>query len=148
MSVLARNKRATFDYELLEEHEGGLVLTGPEVRSIRSGRLQLEGSFLLIEKGELWLKNAFIAPYAPAAQPEGSYDPYRSRKVLVHKRELARFTGKSQADRLTMVPVSVYTKGPLVKLRFAVAKGKKQHEKRASIKKRDIDRQIRDHLKT
>ncbi len=148
MATLARNKRATFDYELLEEFEGGLVLSGIEVRSIRTGRMQLEGSFLLIERGELWLKNAFIAPYAPAGSRLDSYDPNASRKVLVHKKQLSRLLGKTQADRLTLVPISVYTKGPLLKIRFALAKGKKTHEKRDTIKKREVDRMIRNRMKT
>lgn len=147
MKLLALNKRAKFDYELLEKFEAGLVLTGPEVKSAKAGSVQLKGSFLDIRGGQLWLKNAHITPYAPAASAQKDYDPTCDRKVLVHKRELKRLIGKKKMEGLTLVPVCLYLKNNLVKLEFAVAKGKKQYEKRETIKKREVDRQIREHLR-
>ena len=146
MAALAVNKKARFDYEILETLEAGLKLTGPEVKSVKSGHIQLKGAFLHIQKNELWLKGAYIAPYKPAGNQEG-YDPYRDRKVLVHRRELSRLTGKRQAEGLTLVPLSVYLKGGLIKLEFGVARGKKKYEKRETIKKRDVQRDIREKLK-
>lgn len=146
MSTLAINKTARFDYEILDKLEGGLVLTGAEVKSVKAGHVQLKGAFLDLREGELWLKNAFVSPYKPAGVRE-DYDPSRNRKVLVHKRELSRLFGKRGAEGLTLIPLSLYTKGGLVKLEFAVARGKKQFEKREAIKKRDVQRQIREKIK-
>ena len=144
--TLALNKRVRYDYDLLEELEGGLVLTGAEVKSVKAGHAQLKGAFLHIRSGELWLKGAFIAKYAPAGKQE-SYNASRDRKVLVHRRELSRLIGKVQSDRLTLVPISVYTRGNLVKLGFALGRGKRQYEKRETIKKRDVERQLREKMK-
>lgn len=146
MPTLALNKKAKHDFELLEELEGGLKLTGAEVKSARAGNVSLMGSFLTFQHGELYLKNAHIGHYAPAgkAQPE---DTRHDRKVLIHKKELARLRAKHEADRLTIVPISLYTSGGFVKLGFALARGKKQYEKRETIKQRDLDREIRSRLK-
>ncbi len=146
MPKLAINKRAKFDYEILESYEGGLELTGAEVKSIKAGHIQLKGAFISARGGELWLRNAYVSPYKPAGtQPD--YDPNRDRKILVHARELKRLIGKTQEAGLTIVPISLYTKGRLVKLEFALARGKKKYEKREAIKKREIDRQIRERIK-
>ncbi len=146
MSTLAINKKARFDYEILETLEGGLRLTGPEVKSVKAGHIQLKGAFLHIQGSELWLKGAFVGAYKPAGVQE-EYDPYRDRKVLIHRREINRLLGKRQSEGLTVIPLSIYTKGDLIKLEFAVARGKKQYEKRESIKKRDVQRQIREKMK-
>lgn len=146
MSTLAFNKRAKFDYELLETFEGGLVLTGVEVKSVKAGHVQFKNAFLDIKRGELWLKNAFISKYGPAGE-QPAYVPDRDRKVLVHKRQLKRFIGKKKTEGLTMVPVSLYLSHNRIKLEFALAKGKKQFEKRESIKERDANRAIRAALK-
>lgn len=145
MPSLATNKKAGFDYDLQEEFEAGLVLEGWEVKSAKSGHVQLKGAFLHIQNDELWLKNAFISPYGPAGNRDVVSD--RDRKVLVHKRELKRLIGKKQTEGLTLVPLRIYTKGRLVKLVFAVARGKKKYEKREAIKKRDVDRQMKEHMK-
>lgn len=145
MPSLATNKKAGFDFDLQEEFEAGLVLLGWEVKSAKAGHVQLKGAFLHIHNGELWLKNAFISPYKPAGNQEVQSD--RDRKVLVHKRELKRLIGKKQLEGLTLVPLRIYTKGNLVKLVFAVAKGKKKYEKREAIKKRDVDRQMKEHMR-
>lgn len=146
MPTLAVNKKARFDYEILETIEGGLVLTGPEVKSLKAGHVQMKGAFLDIRRGELWLKNVLISKYGPAGKQE-EYDPYADRKVLVHKKELGRLVGKKQAEGLTIIPLSIYTKGNIIKLEFGVARGKKKYEKRESIKKRDVERQMREKIK-
>jgi SsrA-binding protein len=142
MSVYAVNKRAGFDYELLERMEGGLVLAGYEVKSIKTGHVSLKGAFLTIKDGELYLTNAHIPPYQTANVPE-HYDPYQSRKVLVKRRELDSLIGKTKQKGLTLVPVKVYSKHRLLKLEFAVGKGKKMIDKREGIKKREADVSMR-----
>lgn len=141
MSALAINPRARFDFELLEHLEGGLVLTGAEVKSAKLGHAQLKGAFLTIESGNLVLKHAHIGLYAPAGAQDG-YDSRRGRRVLVHKKELRRLMSKHETERLTMVPVQMYVKKGLVKLEFALARGKKRHDKKEALKKRDLDRQM------
>jgi SsrA-binding protein len=145
MSTLAINKRATFDYDILEKFEGGLVLTGAEVKAAKGGHVQLKGAFVEVRGGELWLKNAHISKYAPAGAQE-KYDPNRNRKVLVRRRELNRLMGKANTEGLTLIPIRVYIRGSLVKLEFALARGKKKYEKREAIKKRDVQREIRTHM--
>lgn len=146
MPTLATNKKASFDYEFLEKFEGGLKLTGPEVKSVKAGHIQLQGSFLYLKNGELWLKGATISKYGPAGSQPG-YDPVRDRKVLLHGRELKRLVGKTHEQGLTLVPISVYTRTTLVKLEFVLARGKKQYEKREEIKKRDVERELRTRMK-
>ncbi len=145
MAALAINKRATYDYDILETFEGGLALTGAEVKSIKAGSVQLKGSFLQARGDELWLKNAFVAKYAPAG--DRAHDSYRDRKVLVHRRELNRLMGKAHTEGLTIVPLRVYTRGSLVKLEFGLARGKKKYEKRETIKKREVERELRARMK-
>lgn len=147
MKLLAINKRAKFDYDLQDKFEAGLVLTGPEVKSAKAGSVQLKGAFLDIRGGQLWLKNAHISKYAPAASAQKEYDPARDRKALVHKRELKRLIGKQKTEGLTLVPVCLYLKNNLVKMEFAVGKGKKKYEKRDALKKRDVDRDIRQRMR-
>lgn len=146
MSILATNKKASHDYEFLEKFEGGLKLTGPEVKSVKGGHIQLRSAFLHVRGGELWLKGAHVSKYGPAGEQPG-YDPARDRKVLVHRRELRRLIGKTQEKGLTIVPISVYTRASLIKLEFALARGKKQYEKRETIKKRDVQREMRARMK-
>lgn len=142
MSTLATNARATHDFELLEKFEGGLVLTGAEVKSTKMGSVNLKGAFLHVHGDELFITGMHIGSYAPAGKNE-AYKPIHDRKVLVHKKEIAKLRSKSQAERLTIVPISVYTAKNLVKLSFALARGKKQFEKRDAIKKRDVEREMR-----
>lgn len=146
METLAINKRAGYDFDLLETFEGGLVLTGAEVKSAKAGHAQLKGAFIMIRNNELWLKNTLIARYDPAG-PQDSYDPYQNRKILVRRRDINRLIGKLNTQGLTLIPVKLYIHRNLVKLSFALARGKKKYEKRAAIKKREIDRQIRDKMK-
>ncbi len=146
MSTLATNKKAYHDFELIEEFEGGLKLIGPEVKSIKAGNVSLQGAFLTFQRGELFLKNAHVGPYQPAGANNPD-DPRRDRKVLVRKRELNKLRAKYQEERLTIVPISLYTAHGLVKLGFALARGKKKHEKRETIKKREVERELRARLK-
>lgn len=142
MTIYALNKRATFDYELLEKLEGGLVLAGYEVKAIKTGHLSLKGAFITVHNSELYLTNAHIPAYQKANVPQ-NYDEYRARKVLVRKRELASLIGKIKQKGLTLVPVKVYSKHRLIKLEFAVGKGKRKADKREDIKKREANVNIR-----
>jgi SsrA-binding protein len=142
MPAIATNKRASYDYELLDKYEAGLQLLGHEVKSARLGRMVLTGSHVVIRAGEAWLMGSQIAAYAPAG-PLPGYDPARSRKLLLHKKELATLAGSLERQGLTLVPLSAYSKGSKIKIEFALAKGKKQHDKRDSIKKREVAREVR-----
>ncbi len=142
MPSLARNKRARFDFDIKETLEAGLVLTGQEVKSIKTGHAKLLGAFVQIRKNEAWLKNMFVEPYTHAGDMS-DYDPYQNRKLLLHKRELKKLKEKQDAQGLTIVPISLYTKAGNIKVEIGLGRGKKQFEKRASIKKRDLDRETR-----
>ena len=142
MPRLSNNKRARFDYDILDVLEAGIVLTGQEVKSAKTGHAKLQGAFIQIRRGEAWLKNAFIAPYTHAANLD-SYDPYQNRKLLLRKREIEKLKKKMDVEHLTIVPISLYTKAGKIKLEIGLARGKKQYEKRASIKKRELDRESR-----
>lgn len=136
------NRQARHEYEILETLEAGLSLTGAEVRSIREGGANLQGSFVRFEDHRLWLKNMYIAPYQPAGHhnPE---DPRQNRPLLLTRRELHRLRGRLEADRLALIPLNIHTKGRLLKLELGLCRGKKAHDKRATIKARDLDRALR-----
>lgn len=144
--VLATNDRARYDFELLDKMEAGLVLSGHEVKSAKTGHMKLKGAHVAFTRGEASLVGAHIARY-PKAGPLPDYDPDRSRKLLLHKRELEKLRGKREEDGLTIVPLRAYMKAGRIKIEIAIARGKKQFEKRESIKKRDLDRQVRSALK-
>ena len=147
MAMFAENRKARFDYEILETFEAGLVLSGAEVKSIKNDRMNLTGSYLNFHNSELYLIGAFIAPYQPKNQPT-DYDPYRSRKLLLRKKELVSLIGKIKPRGLTLIPLKAYNKGRRIKLEFAVARGKKQYDKREVIMKREVARKIEHELKT
>lgn len=134
------NKKATYDYTILERFEAGINLTGAEVKSIKGGHAKLEGSFVRIIGSEAYLVNAQIFPYI-YARPEG-YDPKRTRKLLLHKAELIRLKSKLDGANLTLIPLSWYTRGPLVKLEVGLARGKKQYEKREVKRREDQKREL------
>jgi SsrA-binding protein len=136
MKTYAINKRANYDYEILEKIEGGLVLAGYEVKSIKTGHISLKGAYVTIKNSEAFLTNANIPAYQPQNMPE-SYDPTRPRKVLVHKKQIKSLTGKISQKGLTLVPIKIYSKRGLIKLEFGVGKGKRKIDKRESIKKRE-----------
>lgn len=122
------------------------MLTGAEVKSVKAGHVQLKGSYLSIRNGEVWIRHMHISPYSKAGDLSG-YDPTRDRKILLHRAEVVKLVEKQSADGLTIVPISVYTKRDLVKISFALARGKKKYEKRDAIKKRDVKRNIQQELK-
>lgn len=142
MKPIAQNKRALFDYEILEKFEAGLVLTGQEVKSVKSGHISLPGAFVTIHNGEAFLTNATIPPYKLAGKIE-NYDETRSRKLLLHKDQISHLVGKTQQKGLTLVPIMVYIKNNLVKLEFGIARGRKKVDKREYIKERESRREIR-----
>jgi len=147
MATFAENRKAHFDYEILETFEAGLVLSGAEVKSIKNGRMNLTGSYVNFHDGELYLVGSSIAPYQPKNQP-ADYDPFRSRKLLLRKKEITSLIGKIKQKGLTLVPLKVYNKGRRIKLEFAVARGKKQYDKREVIAKRETAKKIERELKT
>jgi len=134
------NKKATFEYVILERFEAGVNLTGAEVKSIKGGHAVLTGAFVRIIGSEAYLVNAQVYPYT-YARPEG-YDPKRTRKLLLHKAELIRLKAKLEGANLTLVPLSWYTVGPLVKLEVGLARGKKEYEKREVKRKEDQRREL------
>lgn len=138
--ILAKNKRAHFDYEILETFKAGMVLSGAEVKSAKLGHVQLKGSYASIDQGEVWLKNAFIAPYAPAKGTQDDYDPYHSRKLLLTKQEINRLIGTSKERGTTLIPIKMVNSNGLVKLELGIGKGKRKADKRETIKKRDFER--------
>jgi SsrA-binding protein len=142
MSDLAYNKRANFDYEILEKYEAGLMLLGHEVKSIKTGHISLKESFVTIHSSELYLANAHIPPYKHAGKLD-NYNPTRPRKLLVKKPEIKRLIGKVRVQNLTLVPIRIYTKRRYLKLEFGLGKGKKEYDKRSNIKKREDDRSMR-----
>ena len=152
MPQITKNKKALFNYEVLDKYEAGIVLSGHEVKSVKNGQINLKGSYVTIgiepssQKPALLLMNANISLYKHAGSMP-YYDPERPRKLLVHKKELNSLIGKTKEKGLTIVPISVYTKNNLIKVEFALARGKKLHDKRESIKKRDIEREIGRKLK-
>ena len=138
---IAKNRRAFHEYEILETFEAGLELTGTEVRSLRENNCQLTDCFALIRGGEVWLHNVHIAPYSNGNI--ANVDPDRKRKLLLHRREIRLLEQKVREKGLTLVPISMYfNERSLVKIELAVARGKKLHDKRQSIAKRDVQREI------
>lgn len=140
------NPRAYFDYEILETYEAGIELYGFEVRAVKTGHINLAGSFAIIKNDEAWLLNATIPPYQPKNAPQ-DYDPARSRRLLLHKSEIKELIGKSIQKGLTIVPLKVYTKRNRVKILIGLARHKKKADKREIIKKREIAREIKRELR-
>ncbi len=136
-----KNKKALFNYEVLEKYEAGISLYGFEVKAVKRADGSLAGSFVKIRNEQAYLVNAYIAPYQPANTPK-EYDPYRERRLLLSKKELKYLAGKEREKGLTLVPVSMYNRGRKIKLEMVLAKGKKKHDKRQDIKKRDMEREI------
>lgn len=139
--VIAANKQARFEYSILESLEVGIALKGSEVKSLRDGKASLTDSFVRIDKGEAFVYNFHIPPYAHAGR--AMLDPIRARKLLLHKNEIARLTGQVQQKGLTIVPLKAYFKRGFAKLEIALAKGKKRYDKREAIKKRETEREVR-----
>jgi len=146
MKPLVENKKAHFDYEILEKFEAGIVLLGTEVKSIKNGRINLAGSYIVQKENEFFLINSNIPPYQPGNAPK-DYDPLRSRKILLQRKEIDYLIGKTKQKGLTLLPLNVYTKGGKIKVEFGLAQGKKKFDKRESIKKREAQREIDRNLK-
>ena len=145
LKTIADNRKARHDYFILESYEAGIELTGTEVKSIRDGGLNLKDSWISIDNGELFIKQMHISPYE-----KGNIfnkDPLRTRKLLMHKREIMKLLGQVKQDCLTLIPISVYFKGSRVKVQVGLCKGKKQHDKRDAMAQRDAKRTIDRELK-
>ena len=141
-----RNKKAFFDYEILERYEAGIELKGSEVKSLREGKASLRDSFVRIENGEAYLFNAYIAPYSHGGL--FNHEPTRKRKLLLHKSEIKRLLGKSQEKGLTIIPLRIYfNERGKVKVEIALAKGKKLYDKRETIRRREQEREARRAMK-
>lgn len=148
MSVLVSNKQIGFDYQILEEFVAGLVLTGQEVKSIKTGHLSLKGSFISVKNSEAWLKKMHIPAYPKASLASlKNYNTERDRKLLLTKKEIAYLANKTDQKGLTIVPISVYTTRRLIKVKIALVKGKRKFDKREDMKRRDVKRTILRKLK-
>jgi SsrA-binding protein len=137
---VATNRQARFRYELLDNLEAGIVLLGTEVKALRTGGAQMRDSYATLTDGELWLHNLHIPHYGPAARE--NHDPDRSRKLLLHRREIDRIVGRIKERGLTIVPTRMYFKGPHAKVEIALARGRDTHDKRESIREREQKREM------
>jgi len=158
MSTITVNKHAYHNYQILETYEAGIVLTGPEVKSIKKGQINLKGSYISLDSKIpekpfsnaisktsipcIWLINCHISLYASAAGIQKNYQPTHSRKLLLKKKEINSLIGKLKIPGLTLLPIKVYIKGKIIKLEIALARGKKKYDKREDIKKRETKRKI------
>lgn len=136
------NRKASYDYTTIDRIETGISLLGSEVKSLRLGHGKLEGAYVKIANGEVYLINAQIMPYSYARPPVGGYDPKRTRKLLLHKQEVISLQSKLDSAKLTLIPLSWYTKGPQIKLEIGLARGKKEYEKREKKKREDQKREL------
>lgn len=142
MPTLAINKKARYDYEILDTFEAGLVLHGHEVKSAKQGDVNLKGSYVTLTNGKAQLLNAYITAYKKAG-PLPDYDPYRSRDLLLKRSELDKLFGKKDEAGITLVPLKLYTKYNKIKLEFGIGRGKKKHDKRQDIKQKDLKRRMK-----
>ncbi len=140
MKVIATNKKARFDYEILDTYEAGIVLRGPEVKSVKAGQISIKEAFATVRGEEVFLTNAHISPYKQASNIE--QEPTRSRKLLLKKSEISSLVGKAKTQGLTLIPTKVYLKRGFVKVEIGLGKGKKKYDKREQLKKKDVKREI------
>ena len=144
--VIARNRKARHEYEILEEFEAGIVLRGAEVKSLREGKASFADSFARVERGEMWLHNLHIPPYEPARID--APDPTRARKLLLHRRELARLAASTAERGLTLIPLDLHFRRGYAKVQLALARGKRQYDRREELKRkvmrREVERAMRD----
>jgi SsrA-binding protein len=147
IKIVCQNKKARYDYEIIEVIEAGMVLLGTEVKSLRQGRANLKDSYARIREGELFLMQCHISPYTHAYYD--NHEPDRVRKLLVHKREIKRLQGKTEEKGLTLVPLKIYFKDGKAKIELALARGKRSYDKRETLKRkteeRELERAIKDH---
>jgi len=142
---VATNRQASYRFHLLERFECGIILTGTEVKSLREGNVQLKDAYAAVRDGEVWLLGMYIAPYGPAAR--GNHDPERPRKLLLHRKEIARLIAKTAERGLTLIPTRVYFSGPNAKVEIALARGKNVYDKRESIRRREVTREVQRELR-
>ena len=140
IKVVARNRKAQHEYFLEDRYEAGIVLKGTEIKSVRAGQVSLQEAYVAIERGEAWLLGAHIAPYDPAS--EMNHDPVRPRKLLLHRRELDSLARDVNQKGYTIVPTRMYLAHGYAKLEIALAKGKRQYDKRRKLRERDAQRQV------
>ena len=145
-SNIAENRKAFHDYHLLETFEAGIALLGTEVKAIREGRVNLRDSYARVENGEVFLFNVNISPYSHRGYAE--HEPLRRRKLLLHRHEIRKLIGKTVEKGMTLVPTRLYFKNGRVKVAISLAKGKKEYDKRETIKKREVDRETRAAVKS
>ena len=138
--IVVRNRRARHEYEVLEKHEAGLVLTGTEVKSLRAGKANLQDAFARFDGGELWLHNLHISPYEQGNR--FNHDPLRARKLLLQRRELRKLVGQVEQQGLTLVPLDIYFRRGIAKITLALVRGKKLHDKRDDLRKKDAEREM------
>jgi SsrA-binding protein len=139
--IVATNRKARHEYEILERFEAGLVLKGPEVKSLREGKVGFQDAFARIERGEAWLHSLHISPYEQANR--FNVDPLRPRKLLMHRGEIRRLIGKVEEKGLTLVPIELYFKNGFAKVTLALARGRKLYDKREKLKREDQEREAR-----
>lgn len=137
----ASNRRATFNYEILERREAGLVLTGTEIKSVRAGKVDLSDAYARVRDGEMWLHNTYIAPYDPASQ--FNHEPRRLRKLLMHRDEIGKLASDVAEKGLTLIALRIYIKRHVAKVELGLARGKRRYDKRQAIINRDMDREAR-----
>ncbi len=142
IKIVCQNRKARHQYHIEDTLEAGLVLLGPEVKSLREGRANLTDSYASFKNGEAWLYNMHISPY-PYATNVGTLDPTRPRKLLLHKSEIRKLIGKTQERGLTLIPLKVYFRRGKAKVELALAKGKKLYDKRESMKRKTMERELR-----
>jgi SsrA-binding protein len=138
--VIATNRKAYHDYEILETYEAGIVLRGTEVKSLRESQVNFKDCYAAVDNGEAWLIGCYISPYHHGT--DANHDPERKRKLLLHKKEVQRLLGKVAERGLTMIPLRLYFKGGRAKCELGLARGKKLHDKRASIREREAKREM------
>lgn len=143
---LIQNKRAYYDFEIEEEYEAGIKLYGYEVKSLREKKGSLKGSYIIIRNGEVFLKGAYIPPYQKKNAPD-DYDPEQTRKLLLNKQEIKELAEAEGQTRLTIIPISIYNKDGKIKLKIAIAKGKRKYDKRREIKEKEEKRRMDRELK-
>ena len=140
IKIIASNRKARHDFFILDSHEAGIVLLGSEIKSIRAGQISIKEAYIRIQDGEAWLVDAHIAPYTQANR--NNHEPRRPRKLLLHKKEIDKLDSIVRTKGLTIIPIKVYLKNGKAKLEISVARGKKRHDKRQEIAKRDAQREI------
>ena len=138
--IVARNRKALHEYHVMDSWEAGIVLTGPEVKSIRSGKASLAEAFAVIDRGELWLRDMHVSPYEPASRENAN--PVRPRKLLLNRSEIRRLIGATQQKGFTLIPLDVYLRGGRIKVTLALGRGKKLHDKRETLKRKTAEREV------